>query len=128
MSALVKLRAIRLPVGGAPEVIELDDAVKGLQAAVGGFFECIGRFPCGPGRVADVWVDDEGMLKELPANRLVLMPTFEDVVAGPIVLTASGAAGTTSDDGETYSLRDEEIAFCLRVVEQWPAVESGGEQ
>ena len=123
MSPLVKLRALLLPVGEAARVVELDDAVEGLQRAVGGHFEALGSFPCGPGRVADVWIDEEGRLKDLPENRLVLMPGFEDVILGPIVLTASHAAGTEEDDGETYSLTDDELAFCRRVVDQWPLVE-----
>jgi hypothetical protein len=121
--SVTKIRALLLPVGEPARVVELDDAVEGLQAAIGGFFEALGSFPCGPGRVADVWIDEEGMLKELPENRLVLMPGFEGVILGPIVLTASGAAGSDNDDGETYSLTDEELAFVLRVVEQWPVVE-----
>jgi len=120
-STVTKIRAILIPVGAAPLVIELDDALKALQAAVGGFFELAARFKCGPGREADVWVndDDPGLLP----NRLLILPHFQSVVVGPMVITAAEAAGTPESDGETYSLTPEEIAFCLRVVSQWPVVE-----
>jgi hypothetical protein len=123
VSELTKIRAVLIPVGEEPRVVELDDATEGLQAAVGGYFELLARFPLGPGREADLWGDDAASLKDAPPNRMVLLPGFESVVLGPVVVTAAEAAGTPENDGETYSLTSDEIAFCLRVVGQWPMVE-----
>jgi hypothetical protein len=115
------LRALRVPVGRPPEVIELEDEVRGLQEAVGGFFERIGCLLIGPGRVADVWCDDEGRTKDLPENRLVIIPDgYKGVVRGPIVITSSE---TQDEDGATYSLTDAEIVLCKQVVAEWPVVE-----
>lgn len=115
-----KIRALLIPVGEPARVVELDDALKGLQQAVGGFFELIVRFPCGPGRVADLLADEDATEKGVPENRVVRLPGFEAVVRGPMLVTASIAPGTDAADGETYSLTDDELAFCLRIVEQWP--------
>lgn len=117
MSIPVKLRAVLVPVGDEPKVVELDDAVEGLQKAVGGFFDNFTRFELGPGRTADCWCDDEGLLKALPENRLVILPDFEGMIVGPIVITASDG------DGETYGLTDDEVRKCLEVARAWLVVE-----
>jgi hypothetical protein len=119
--SLFRIRALRVPVGRPPEVIELEDEVRGLQEAVGGFFERIGCLLIGPGRVADVWCDDEGRTKDLPENRLVIIPDgYKGVVRGPIVITSSE---TQDEDGATYSLTDAEIVLCKQVIAEWPVVE-----
>lgn len=109
-------RAILIPVGGVPEVIELKDSVTDLQEVVGGYFEVVGRFRLSGTRTATAWGDEDGIAKRLPLNRVVDTETRSGSVVGPIVITVS------DEDGETYSLTDAEITICLVEIARWSTV------
>lgn len=59
-----KIRAIRQEPGCEPEIIEIENELKPLQEAVGGYIQAV---PLGIGKVA-VICDEEGRLKGKPFN------------------------------------------------------------
>jgi len=117
-----RCRAILLGVGEPARVVEIEAGLRGLQCAIGGLIENFARIPLGrgTGRTADLWHDDESRLKDLPENRTVILPDYFGDIAGPILITAADEG-----NGETYSLKDDEIALLLSFVEMWPQADLG---
>lgn len=114
MTSVVKLRALLVPVGGAPRVVELEAGYKGLQGAVGGVVDCFTRFPLvGGPRVADVWCLDDFTGEK--SNRLVRVAGGEFPISGNILVTVGDER-----DGATYSFTDEELAVAVKVASRWP--------
>jgi hypothetical protein len=111
-------RAVLVPVGEPPRVVEIPDSLEGLQEAIGGRVNCFGRIPLTRDgkRSADFWCDDDG-LEVRPLNRLVIFRGYTVEIWGPIVITA--ADETT---GETYSLTEAEAARCIEIASRWPHI------
>lgn len=111
-------RAVLVPVGEPPRVVEIPDSLQGLRAAVGGRINCFGRIPLSLDgtRSAEFWCDDDG-LDVLPLNRLVIFRGYTVEIWGTIVITA--ADKTT---GETYSLTEAEAARCIEIATRWPHI------
>jgi len=123
--ALIKVRGIIVQPGQGPKVLEFEDSVAGLQAAVGGTFERFASFPLGPERVANLWRNNNASVLGLPPNCLVRLPgNYEEVILGPIVITAAAASGI-GDGTETYSLTEDEIRKCAAVMGAWSKVRRG---
>lgn len=113
---MVTVRGVRLlPGDDFLHVVEFPDSLAGLQAAVGGYLEELAKLVLSPKRALIVWGDEEGRLKGLVPNRRVNTAgkTTLDVV-GPIVITAR------DDEGETYSLTDDELEIVRKLAERWP--------
>jgi hypothetical protein len=122
-STAVKVRGLLIPPGGSASVVEFPAGSSGLQTLIGGRFENVARFPCGSGRVADVWADEEFLLKGLAPNRLIMLEEQEIPILGPIAITAAAADDHPDDEGETFSLSERELAFCRQIVGTWPALD-----
>lgn len=52
--------------GKKPEVVEIKGDLSSMQALVGGYIECVGMED-----KIDLWVNEEGLLLEMPFNRCV---------------------------------------------------------
>jgi hypothetical protein len=116
---IAKRRAVLVPVGEPPRVIEIADSLEGLRQAVGRRINCFGHFPLARAgkRSADMWCDRDGK-DLLPLNRLVLFRDYTVEIWGPILITA--ADETT---GKTYSLTSAEAARCVAIARRWPIIE-----
>lgn len=122
----VSARAVLLPVGKAPQeiAIDFDDSTEQLQGAVGGLIDYL---PVFGDRGIDLWVNDEGLLLNLPPNRALYATegmeqsgylgqfSADDlpVKEGDLYSVLFGNAVACSVDGEgiTSSMDDEQIDF-----------------
>ena len=97
-----------IPAGGLgprqPEIQQMEPGLASMQALVGGYVQTV---PLSPG--VDLWINEEGLLKGLPANRLI---TDDEGCEWPIVGDCFVAA--SSEEGETVSLTDEQAAEWLQ--------------
>jgi hypothetical protein len=126
-TSIAKRRAVLVPVGEPPRVVEIPDSLEGLQQVVGRRINCFGHIPLSRAgrRSAEMWCDHDGK-DVLPLSRFVLFPDYTVEIWGPILITA--ADDTT---GETYSLTNAEAARCIAIARRWPIVEpvvEGGTQ
>lgn len=91
-----RIRVLVYPVGSEPyeTFLEPGDTLKGLQQLVGGYIE-----PVDVEEYLSVYVNEEGLLLDLPANRRVGRGTLH----GPMVLSR------IDREGETVSITDEDV-------------------
>ena len=118
------IKAIIIHPDGLPEPIVFEDGLESMQKLVGGYLE----------RVAfdedlDAWVDEEGLLKQLPHNFSVAIERAPGEFAkyklhGPVLFTSHDRAGNTTS--LTLDQAQEIIANLvgLRVVEMRQAAGS----
>lgn len=98
----MKIRVVTIPVEGSPAVEEIDrESLVDFQRLVGGgYVERIRLVPR-----ADLWVDEEFLLKELPVNpRASLINRLfgnGDIIQGPAFIT-----GPATPDGESTDVPD----------------------
>ena len=103
--------ATLIRTNGKVESVKLDQYTD-IQDAIGGMF---GILPIGP-RDTDnmtVFIDDEGLVKELPINmtaslwlmRLDLWPGLSQPIHGDVLIM-----GGTDEDGETMSVTEDIVA------------------
>lgn len=95
------MKAVYKEPGKAARIVEIEDSLRALQKAVGGYIEAVTLF-------ADVAIlcNEEGRLQGLPDNCTVLGVNF----VGPIL-----AVGV--DGCEMCSLSDEAARFMWRILE-----------
>jgi hypothetical protein len=65
------------------------------------------------GHVLDVWVDDEGLLKQLPVN--FMNPFIMQPIVGPVIVCAG------DDEGESIPLTKEVAEVCVQWLNQHSA-------
>lgn len=81
-----------------------------LHAALGGFFERVTLNRELEDAKINVFVDEEGKIKELPVTTVVLNGNnIVEALAGPLVFTGS-------KDPDTPSITDEQIAIVKEVI------------
>jgi hypothetical protein len=103
------LRVVFCDIMSSPVVKDFEigsGSLAALQEAVGGLVDCIAWQPG-----VDVWVNDEGRINGMPANRHV--PDYGDI-HGPFVVAGS------NDEGETVSLTEEQCDQALKAIMYWP--------
>lgn len=96
----MKIRVVIAKPGEAPVVAEIDNGLRAMQEVVGGLVELV--------QVGDldVWVNEEGLLLELPFNREIAgIP-----MVGPILVAAS------TKSGKTRGLTDAQVARAFSML------------
>jgi hypothetical protein len=88
------MRAVLVKPERAPEVVEIENSLEALQAAVGGYIETV-SMPCGLVLVCN----EEGKIRGLPFNRYF----GNDYIAGNFVVVG------TDGEGEFESLSEEQV-------------------
>lgn len=93
-------------VGEAQELVDVQgDVYNTLQAHIDGWFEHIELDV--DGTVVDVWLDEEGKLKDLPINLRVP----GDVLVGPLVFT-----GGADDEGRTLGVNPSIVEAVTKLL------------
>ena len=95
-----KIRIVVAPVGEAPFETVIDNTLEAMQFLVGGYIE--------PIRVGDldVWINEEGLIMNLPYNR-----TVEGYpITGTIFVAAS------NEEGDTLGLNDDQTKRAIRLL------------
>ena len=90
-----KIKIVVCEPGKSPEIREIDSDLKSMQDIVGGYIECVALK-----NNIDVWINEEGLLMDLPFNRFVNRQ--------PLVGTIFAASHNSS--GDTISLTDTQIS------------------
>lgn len=93
-----KIKIVVCEPGKSPEICEINDDLESMQNIVGGYIECIALK-----NNIDVWVNEEGLLMDLPFNRTVNRK--------PLVGTIFAASHNKS--GDTTSLSAQQIKDVL---------------
>lgn len=95
-----KIRVVVAPVGQEPFETVIDNTLEAMQFLVGGYIE--------PIRVGDldVWINEEGLLMNLPYNRTVA----GQPIAGPMFIAAS------TEDGDTIGLDDGQVKRAIALL------------
>ena len=101
------IKAVTVSTDHRCAVIGMDshDSLKPLQAAVGGYIECVSFDGF------DLWLNEEGKMIGLPVNAIATEMFHEtfgpyDILVGDIVLT-----GPSDEDGYPTSLTDEQVGL-----------------
>jgi Domain of unknown function (DUF3846) len=105
---MAELRGVVIEPGKPPEtrVWQIDDSENAtlniLRATVDGPVACVEITGDAFTRGIDLWIDEEGVCKELP---VLFRPSsiYDDYIVGPGIFVAHGP------QGETLSLSDEEL-------------------
>ena len=92
-----KIRVVLIEPSKAPSVTTIDRSLEGMQDAVGGLVDLVPRHGMGD---VYVWVNNEGLIHDLPFNRYV----GDTPIVGPILVT-----GGEDEDGRTKGLTDEQV-------------------
>ena len=102
-------RGLHITTNGTIVPADLEDGLKDLQRAVGGWIECVSftiHDPVVAGRsyTCDMWINEEGKLQGLPPNRFATRLTRDviavsDYIAGDVFIT-----GNADHEGRTMSL------------------------
>ncbi len=120
------IRIVVKHVGKPPEVAEIKNHFRAMQAIVGGLFEIVSYDIAGnePTRETAIMVNEEGLLKDLPPNITApaeLVPlTADGCFRGPIFATA-----INSRTGDNVSLTDEEVAHFLALFTTYGLLTNG---
>ena len=116
------MKALRIPVSGPTELVDVDVTLKWLQEQVGGFIEHVYVYEVltdqGRRHVdACVWLNEEGKLNSLPVNpratdfcALTIGGWFRDVIVGDVVIV-----GPPGPDGNETPVQDAVV----RIVRDW---------
>ncbi len=87
---MAKIKALVKDPGKAPEIVEVDNSLKGLQELIGGYIEVVTKIP---GQLV-MLVDEEGKMKSLPVN--FMDSQLDDFIVGRAVFL--GEAGEEFTD------------------------------
>lgn len=100
------ITVVRVQVGADPVVVEIEKGLKSMQREVEGYIECV-RFPDG----IDLWVNEEGLLEDLPPNFTIL----REWVGGrhQQTIVGNGFFAGVNDEGESSSLTKEQQQFVM---------------
>lgn len=103
----MEIRVIIARPGEAPFVTTIENTLEAMQSVVGGYIERIPvSFIITGTPDVDLWVNEEGLLINLPFNRVVAGTP----VVGPILVTSS------DEEGETTGLSDEQVELTLAIL------------
>lgn len=92
------VRVVVVPVEGPARVEEIPDSLEAMQAIVGGYVELV-RLENG----LELWVNEEGLLEELPPNRYASYLARHPIV-GPAFVSRS------TPDGDLANLKPSDVA------------------
>jgi hypothetical protein len=108
------VKAVRIPVGGTPEVIDMPSTLEGMQAEVGGYIEAVAL---GPDEIMG-WVNEDGQMLGLERNPVatLLAPSGMWLV-GPMLVTGRGTgelAGLSEEQAEDVALVATQLKEVVR--------------
>ena len=89
-----------------PYTTEIEDELEPKQAIVGGLIECI-EFP--DLRGVDIYVNEEGLLDQLPGN--FWLPHYQDCVKGTCFMV-----GFDAETGDCVDITDNQIKHCEKFI------------
>ena len=89
-----------------PYIKEIEDELEPKQEIVGGLIECI-EFP--DLRGVDIYVNEEGLLDELPGN--FWLPHYQDCVKGTCFMV-----GFDAETGDCVDITDNQIKHCEKFI------------
>lgn len=95
-----KIKIVISEPGKMPEVKEIEHTLEAMQSIVGGYVECIAL----PHNI-DVWLNEEGLLMNLPFNRYV----------GGVPVVGTIFAASRNNAGDTLSLSDKQITSVMQM-------------
>ena len=101
-----KIKVVKMDVGKAPEVKNIDNTLAALQAEVGGLIECV---YLNDGCIAVV--NEEGKLNGMEPNRRL----GSDIICGPFFICGD------SEEGEFFSLDDKQVKEYIQMFSDVPA-------
>lgn len=101
-----KIKVVKMDVGKAPEVKNIDNTLAALQVEVGGLIECV---YLDDGCLAVV--NEEGKLNGMEPNRRL----GSDIICGPFFICGD------SEDGEFVSLDDKQVEEYIQMFSDVPA-------
>lgn len=81
------MRTVLIPVDGTPIPVTIDDQLTDLQQYVGGYIEAVHI-----DEYVTFWVNEEGIMLDLPVNRLASL-LAQRALFGPVVVTGSSPSG-----------------------------------
>ena len=97
--------AVKLSVEGNIEVIPfVENQLKILQSAVGGYFEAITLAPD-----LVMWVNEEGRMKELPFNQAATSIAMKHVPGIGFIVGTAVFTGGADDNGDTLGISEGQI-------------------
>lgn len=96
-----KIKIIKVPVGSAPFVIEIENSMEGFQAEVGGGFTMVHVDDL------DLWCNDEGLINGMPFNRRV----------GDHAIHGDFFFARHDDDGNSTSITAVDVAKFFPVLD-----------
>jgi hypothetical protein len=102
----MKIKVVVCRLGKPPEIEEIDNGLESLQGTVGGYVECLPL-----DHRIDIWCDEEGKVKGLPANRLVGRKT---PIHGDFLIAKC------DEEGNTVGLTNAEAQRWVRRAAEWP--------
>lgn len=92
------IKVVVMEVGKPAEVRNIPNDLKSFQNIVGGMLEAVTL-----GKAAVLWVNEEGLIYDLPFNRPILTPNGRmDIVGNAFI------SGGVDDDGNVKSLSDDQ--------------------
>ena len=97
------MKVIYKKPGEAPEIREVENDLKPLQELVGGYIETI------PINGITMIINEEGKLKGLPVNFLMVGNGYAQAIVGPVIFCRSEGFDFTS-------LQDEDIEMIQEVL------------
>ncbi len=113
------MKAIIVRHGAAPEVIELPegDKLDVMQKLIGGYLEAFFSFESPGNRCVTFMCDEEAKLKAVPPLPNRYCPPREEVILGPILISAS------DEEGSTVGMNDAEIEDTFALLRTWPGTQ-----
>lgn len=105
------IKVIVVKAGDRPKVQEIASTLEAMQSVVGGYIECL-QLDTEDDVGVDLWCNEEGLISDLPPNRLTDGGT---IIHGDFFIAAS------NEEGETIGLTAAQISRWMRRVETWQA-------
>lgn len=92
------MRVLKIETNGKMEMVDITGTIEQkndqIYSILGGYFDIVRMW-----RDAAILVDDEGLLKELPANRAAMMISGYPILVGTALLVGL----KMTDDGEIFA-------------------------
>ena len=95
---MAKIKAIHMVPGNAPQVVEIESDLKGLQGAVGGYIELVSL-----DSKTDAFVNGDGLAMQLPFNCVLPAAWGPTPVVGSVIVVSH------DHEGETVGLSEGQI-------------------
>ena len=104
-------KAVIIKASGTKELVEFEvgQSYELLSGAVGGYVEVVAL----PTRRADLWLNEEGKLNNLPYNPIATSLFHDEHHTGDFIVGNVIITGGVDDEGETLGLDDEQVTALM---------------